>query len=67
MQGTENTYDLLRKLKSKNSSETLIVTSIQKMSNINDEEVGQTDLDSIRDKRVVFIVDEAHRSTFGKC
>ena len=67
MQGTENTYDLLRKLKSKNSCETLIVTSIQKMSNINDEEVGQTDLDSIRDKRVVFIVDEAHRSTFVKC
>lgn len=66
VQGTDNTYDLLRKLKSNNSSETLIVTSIQKMSNINDGEVGQADLDKIRDKRVIFIVDEAHRSTFGK-
>lgn len=66
VQGTDNTFDLLRKLKSKNSSETLIVTSIQKMSNINEEEVGQADLDNIREKRVVFIVDEAHRSTFGE-
>lgn len=66
VQGTDNTYDLLRKLKSNNSSETLIVTSIQKMSNINDGGVGQADLDKIRDKRVIFIIDEAHRSTFGK-
>lgn len=66
VQGTDNTFDLLRKMKSNNSSETLIVTSIQKMSNINEEEVGQADLEKIRDKRVVFIVDEAHRSTFGE-
>ena len=66
VQSTDNTFDLLRKLKSNNSSETLIVTSIQKMSNINEEEVGQADLDQVRDKRVVFIVDEAHRSTFGE-
>lgn len=66
VQGTDNTFDLLRKLKSNNSSETLIVTSIQKMSNINEDEVGQADLDQIRKKKVIFIVDEAHRSTFGK-
>lgn len=66
VQGTDNTMALLRKLKSNDPSETLIVTSIQKMSNINEEEVGQADLEKIRNKRAVFIVDEAHRSTFGK-
>lgn len=64
--GTDSTIDLLGKLKSKDSTETLIVTSIQKMSKINDKEVGQADLEKIRDKRIVIIVDEAHRSTFGE-
>lgn len=44
---------------------TLIVTSLQKMCRINDEATKLAALDTIRDKRVVFIVDEAHRSTFG--
>ncbi|EDV0150254.1 type I restriction endonuclease subunit R, partial [Salmonella enterica subsp. enterica] len=52
-------------------ADTLIVSSIQKMSNIfevADDEGSATnfaDIEKIRAKRLVFIVDEAHRSTFG--
>ena len=67
VQATENTYVLLSKLKSDAPENTLIVTSIQKMSNIKDEEGGMNakDIEVINGKRLVFIVDEAHRSTFG--
>ena len=40
VQATEDTRALITKLKSKNPADTLIVTSIQKMSNIKDEEGG---------------------------
>ncbi|MFY0608525.1 MAG: HsdR family type I site-specific deoxyribonuclease [Cyclobacteriaceae bacterium] len=67
IQATENTGVLITKLKSDDPANTLIVTSIQKMSNINDEEGGlnEEDIKRISGKRLVFIVDEAHRSTFG--
>ena len=67
VQATEDTRELISKLKSKNPADTLIVTSIQKMSNIKDEEDGlnATDIEIMKSKRVIFIVDEAHRSTFG--
>ncbi|MDY5496551.1 MAG: HsdR family type I site-specific deoxyribonuclease [Anaerobutyricum sp.] len=67
VQATENTAVLVSKLTSDNPQEVLIVTSIQKMSNIKEEEGGlnQKDLEKINEKRLVFIVDEAHRSTFG--
>lgn len=67
VQATENTYSLINKLKSKNPADTLIVTSIQKMSNIKDEEGAliAMDIELMNSKRIVFIVDEAHRSTFG--
>ena len=67
VQATENTGVLVTKLKSINPSDTLIVTSIQKMSNIKDEEGGLNthDIQLMNSKRIVFIVDEAHRSTFG--
>lgn len=67
VQATENTYVLLSKLKSNAMEDTLIVTSIQKMSNIREEEGGLNvhDIALINKKRLVFIVDEAHRSTFG--
>jgi type I restriction enzyme R subunit len=50
-----------------NPADTLIVTSIQKMSNIKDEDGGLNahDIEVMSKKRIVFIVDEAHRSTFG--
>lgn len=67
VQATEDTYVLLSKLKSTATADTLIVTSIQKMSRIRDEEGGlnANDIAIINGKRLVFIVDEAHRSTFG--
>ena len=67
VQATENTGVLVTKLKSTDPANTLIVTSIQKMSNIKDEDGGLNarDIQLINLKRIVFIVDEAHRSTFG--
>lgn len=67
VQETEDTYVLIDKLKSANPKDTLIVTSIQKMSNIKEDSVyKQADIDIINKKRIVFVVDECHRSTFGE-
>lgn len=68
VQATENTRVLISKLTSEDPKDTLIVTSIQKMSNIKYEEDGlnERDIQKISLKRLVFIVDEAHRSTFGE-
>ncbi|TDY76011.1 UNVERIFIED_ORG: type I restriction enzyme R subunit [Pantoea allii] len=71
VQATENTHVLITKLKSTDPADTLIVSSIQKMSNIFeavDDEGAATnsaDIEKIRAKRLVFIVDEAHRSTMS--
>lgn len=67
VQATESTGILVTKLKSYDPANTLIVTSIQKMSNIKGDEEGLSahDIELMRSKRIVFIVDEAHRSTFG--
>lgn len=67
VQGTENTNVLKQKLKSTSANDVLIVTSIQKMSRIHIEEGGinEADIAAMQAKRVVFIVDECHRSTFG--
>src|SRR5574344_530289 len=64
VQATENTGVLVNKLKSDNANEVLIVTSIQKMSNIKEESAtNANDIAKINKKRLVFIVDECHRST----
>ncbi len=67
VQETENTNVLIGKLKSDDYADTLIVTSIQKMSRIKDEEGGlrAEDIKKMNRKKIVFIIDEAHRSTFG--
>jgi len=68
VQATENTSVLVKKIKSTNPADTLIVTSIQKMSRLKEEADGlkEHDLKTMRAKRIVFIVDECHRSTFGE-
>lgn len=68
VQATENTNVLVTKLKSSDPANTLIVTSIQKMSRIGQDEEGlkAKDIELMKSKRTVFIVDEAHRSTFGE-
>lgn len=67
VQATEHTGVLVKKLKSTDPADTLIVSSIQKMSRLTDDADGLKahDLESMRAKRIVFIVDECHRSTFG--
>ena len=75
VQATENTHVLITKLKSTDPADTLMVSSIQKMSNIFEEvddagiatglEKNSADIEKIRAKRLVFISDEAHRSTMS--
>ena len=67
VQGTENTQVLKSKLASDDPKNRLIVTSIQKMSNLKagESRITQAELERLADKRIVFIIDECHRSTFG--
>ena len=62
-----NTYKLIEKLKSDNDNDSLIVASIQKMYRISDNGTyrRERDIAKINEKRIVFIVDECHRDTFG--
>lgn len=59
VQNTNNTTDLSRKLKSKDNN--IIVTSVQKLDTL----VKRKSFEA-PDKNIVFIVDEAHRSTGGE-
>ena len=66
IEDTENTNSLLSKLEN-DTPNLLVVTSIQKMSNLTT--VKPTPLAAriakVQKKKLVFIIDEAHRSTFG--
>lgn len=67
VQATEDTGVLISKLKSIDPADVLIVTSIQKMSRIKEDgSMNDKDIKIINSKRIVFVVDEAHRSTFGE-
>lgn len=68
VQQTEDTHVLIGKLKSKDPADTLIVTSIQKMSNISEDNMllKASDLAVINSKRLVIVIDECHRDTFGE-
>lgn len=68
VQATENTDILISKLKSGDLDNTLIVTSIQKLSNISEEalDLNKADLKIVQSKRIAIIIDECHRSTFGE-
>lgn len=68
IQDTDDSTELIARLKSDTYDNSLIVTSIQKMSIIAKEKHGlkQSDLEKINRKRMVIIVDECHRSTFGE-
>lgn len=68
VQATENTDILIAKMRDDDTKKNrLIVTSIQKMSKVNAEEYPKkkVDIEHIAAKRMVFIIDECHRSTFG--
>lgn len=62
---TSDTDALIRLLKSDEADEKVIITSIQKMSRIKEGDVPQSVIDKIREKRIVFIVDECHRDQNG--
>lgn len=68
IQATKDSTELGAKLKSDSPQDTLIVTSIQKLSNVtkDDANIRAADLQKILSKRIVMIIDEAHRSTFGE-
>jgi type I restriction enzyme R subunit len=50
----------------KDDNRKMVVTTIQKMSNAVSSERYEKLMDSFRDRKVVFIIDECHRSQFGK-
>lgn len=67
IQDTQNTLMLVSKLKSSDKDDRLIVTSIQKMANIKPSAtINEETITAIGKKRLVFIVDECHRSVFGQ-
>lgn len=61
---TDSTYVLINMLKS--SEKKMIVTTIQKMANAVRNPKYASVMDAYKDKKVVFIIDECHRSQFGK-
>ncbi|MBQ7203951.1 MAG: type I restriction endonuclease subunit R [Eubacterium sp.] len=66
IEDTSNTNILLNKLESETKN-LLIVTSIQKMSNLTTvtPNPNKARIEKVNKQKLVFIIDEAHRSTFG--
>lgn len=61
---TDHTYTLIKSLK--DSSQKLIVTTIQKMACALRSDKYTAIMDSFKTQKCVFIIDECHRSQFGK-
>lgn len=61
---TDSTYTLINALK--DSSKTLIITTIQKMANALRSEKYISVMERLKIQKCVFIIDECHRSQFGK-
>lgn len=59
---TDNTYNLVKQLTGENR---LIITTIQKFNRAIDNERYEHKLNGIKDKKVILIFDECHRSQFG--
>ncbi|WP_334687640.1 DEAD/DEAH box helicase family protein [Mycoplasmopsis felis] len=57
--------ELVKTILKNSNRNALIISSIQKQNNINPENFDQKTLEKLKDKRVVFIFDECHRSIFG--
>lgn len=60
---TDNTYELIKRLCGQSK---IIITTIQKLNTAVTKEYYNQRLEGIRDKRVVMIFDECHRSHFGE-
>lgn len=61
---TDSTYNLVKNLQ--DSSKTLIITTIQKMATALRSEKYTEIMDTFKQQKCVFIIDECHRSQFGK-
>lgn len=61
---TESTDKLIKQMN--DSSKKIILTTIQKMSNACKNDKYKKVIDKYQDKKVVFIIDECHRSQFGE-
>jgi type I restriction enzyme R subunit len=61
--GTANTWSLVRQLSQENK---LVITTIQKLTNAVKKDKHRPAMKLVKDKRVVFIFDECHRSQFGE-
>ncbi len=62
--GTDNTYELIKRL---SGDSKIIITTIQKLNCAVTRDYYNKHLQEIRDKKVVMIFDECHRSHFGDC
>ena len=61
---TEDTYELIKRF---NSDKKVILTTIQKLNTAVKKDYYSKRIESMRDKKVVMIFDECHRSHFGEC
>lgn len=61
--GTNNTRTLVKQMTGDNK---LIVTTIQKLNTAISKKQYLSKMERLKDKRIVFIFDECHRSQFGK-
>ena len=61
---TDSTYNLVKDLQ--DSSKTLIITTIQKMATALRTSKYEAIMDTFKQQKCVFIIDECHRSQFGK-
>lgn len=59
-----NTYALTKRLEDK--SQKLIVTTIQKLANASNNPRFDELIEKMRNEKIIFIIDECHRSQFGK-
>lgn len=61
---TDSTSQLVKQMKKPDKK--IILTTIQKMSNACKKDVYESVLEKFQGKKVVFIIDECHRSQFGE-
>lgn len=61
---TDNTYELIKRL---SGDSKIIITTIQKLNSAITKDYYNKHLQQIRNKKVVMIFDECHRSHFGEC
>ena len=63
---TENTRELVKRFNNPDKQSKLIVTTIQKLNNAITYDRHLFKMDQHKDKKIVFIFDECHRSQFGE-